>query len=470
MPVLSGFGHYFNVLRAALRHEREADRAAPNGQRAKGHELEFMPAALEVMETPASPLGRALALSICLFFVIAVAWASFGMIDIIATAPGKIIPSERVKIIQPLEAGVIEAIHVREGGSVKTGDVLIELNPTRAEADSERLAHDLLTARVETARLEALLLNNPGKAFAPPAQAPESLVALHRSYLTSQIKEHRAQQAALDGELAKRRAEIKTIEAEISRLEKMLPKIRERVEGRRKLVEKQVIARLSYNEMEEELFDHEGQLEVQKQRLQEARAAMRATKSRRQHVEAEFRSQVLGELAEIQQRATAIEKELIKAKERSRLQTLTAPTDGTVQQLAVHTVGGVVTPAQQLMVIVPAGAELEIEAMVLNKDIGFVHEGQEAELKIESFPFTRYGTIIGKVLHVSRDSVQDEVAGFVYPARVAMARTTMLVEGKFVNLGPGMAVTVEIKTGKRQVIEFLLAPLKRYQDESLKER
>ena len=143
---------------------------------------------------------------------------------------------------------------------------------------------------------------------------------------------------------------------------------------------------------------------------------------------------------------------------------------GVVQQLAVHTVGGVVTPAQELMVIVPADSRIEVESMVLNKDIGFVHSGQEAEIKVESFPFTRYGTIVGEVKFVSRDAVADETLGLVYPARMKMAKTTILSGSTEVPLAPGMAVTVEIKTGKRRLIEYLLAPLQRYRDESLRER
>jgi hemolysin D len=176
-------------------------------------------------------------------------------------------------------------------------------------------------------------------------------------------------------------------------------------------------------------------------------------------------------------------------------QLLRAPIDGTVQQLAVHTLGGVVTPAQQLMVIVPKESHLEVEAMVSNRDIGFVQAGQSAEIKIDTFDFTRYGLLQGKVLNVSQDAiVRDKPAApdktppstptsgalattsepqgqeLVYAARVSLDRTQMQVEDKLVNLTPGMAVTVEIKTNQRRLIEFLLSPLLRYKRESLRER
>ena len=150
--------------------------------------------------------------------------------------------------------------------------------------------------------------------------------------------------------------------------------------------------------------------------------------------------------------------------------TLTAPVDGVVQQLAIHTIGGVVTPAQALLALVPRENALEVEAVLENKDIGFVYAGQDATVKLETFLFTRYGTIPGKVRVVSNDAANDEKRGLIYPVRVQLARTTMQIENKTVNLSPGMAATVEIKTGTRRVIEYFLSPLLQYANESLRER
>ena len=173
-------------------------------------------------------------------------------------------------------------------------------------------------------------------------------------------------------------------------------------------------------------------------------------------------------------------------------QILRSPIDGTVQQLALHTVGGVVTPAQQLMIIVPADSRLEVEAMVSNRDIGFVSPGQQVEVKIDTFNFTRYGLLHGKVTSVSQDAIvrdkpnqkagnakpdgalsessEPEGQELSYSARVSLEETRMQVEGKMVNLAPGMAATVEIKTGQRRIIEYLMSPLLRYRHESLRER
>ncbi|MEO5374995.1 MAG: HlyD family type I secretion periplasmic adaptor subunit [Alphaproteobacteria bacterium] len=461
--------HHWTVARTALAAERDT---APTTRGRS--ELAFLPAALEVMETPASPAGRAVALVVSAFAIIALAWSSLAKMDVIATAEGKIIPSGRSKTIQPLESGVIRAINVTDGQKVKRGQILLELDPTGAEADRERLHHDLVNARLEAARLTTLiaglLSGDPERDWRPPADASEDQTILHRTLLISEWNEYRAKLAALDGEAKRRTAEVATAEAEIARLSSMVPKIRERVEAKRDLVNQSYAPRANFSELEQQLFDTEGQLAVQRRKLDEVKAARESAKSQRLQTEAEFQRDKIARLTEIRAKAATMEQELKKATERNRLQTLTAPVDGVVQQLAVTTEGGVVTPAQQVMVLVPEGAGLEVEVSVQNKDVGFVHAADPAEIKLEPFPFTKFGTIPGTVVHVSLDAVQDEKKGLIYPARIRLDRTTIEADGRAVPLTPGMAATVEIKTGKRRVIDYLLAPLKQYQSESMRER
>ncbi|PPU94417.1 HlyD family type I secretion periplasmic adaptor subunit, partial [Xanthomonas hyacinthi] len=184
---------------------------------------------------------------------------------------------------------------------------------------------------------------------------------------------------------------------------------------------------------------------------------------------ADFRQQTLDQLREAEQKIAQGTPELAKAGQRDRLMTLRAPVDGTVQQLAVHTVGGVVTPAQQLLAVVPQEA-LEVEATVLNKDIGFVRPGQPVTVKIESFPYTRYGYLTGKVVSVSHDAAQDENQGLVFPARIRLDGSTLAIDGVVVSMSAGMTLSAEIKTGKRRVIDYLLSPLKQHGGEALRER
>ena len=209
---------------------------------------------------------------------------------------------------------------------------------------------------------------------------------------------------------------------------------------------------------------------TQRSRLKELSATVQAARAERTSLVAETRRIALDTLNDAEQKTTGYGQELVKSEARKGYMTLIAPVDGTVQQLAVHTVGGVVTEAQVLMMVVPQDHVLEVEAFLDNKDIGFVNPDQIAEVKIETFPFTKYGTIPATVTHVSHDAISDEKKGLIYSTRVKLARATMQVEDKTVHLSPGMAVTVEIKTGQRRVIEYFLSPLLQHTNESLRER
>jgi hemolysin D len=456
-------------------------------------EFAFLPAALEIAETPPSPIGRAIAGTIIALFCLALAWACLGEIDIVASAPGKIIPSGRSKVIQPFETGVVRAIHVQDGQSVKAGDVLIELDPTMNQSEREHLQGDLIAAQLDIARLRAALgeSNNPVAAFRPPDGANPAQISMQREFLVSQTTAQGAKLAALDRQRAQKEAERATISATIDKLEAIIPVVQKRVDIRQALLDKEFGSRLQYFETLQLLVEQQQELVVQKSRYREAEAVVAALVETRAQTEAEYRRSLFGDLVTAEQKAAGLVQDLIKAEQRTKLQLLTAPVDGVAQQLAVHTVGGVVTPAQTLLVIVPMDSQLQIEAMVSNRDIGFVHAGQEAAIKIDTFSFTRYGLLHGQVLGVSQDAIArdkpqdkstDKIQGtesstsepkgqeLVYSARVSLDSTQMQVEDKSVNLSPGMAVTVEIKTGSQAVISYLLSPLLRYKQESLRER
>jgi hemolysin D len=459
-------------------------------------DLAFLPAALEIVERPPSPLGRAIAYILILLFSIALAWACLGRVDIIASAKGKIIPSERTKVIQPFETGVVRAINVRDGQVVKAGEVLVELDPTMNEADWRHLETDLAAARLDTSRLQAALGDgDPMTNFKPPEDAPPDLVAVERKFLLDQVAEQDAKLAVLERQREQKAAERETISATINKLDASLPILQERVEMRKTLYEHESGSKATYFELLQTLVEEQHDLDVEQHRYVEATAALAAIVEQRVQTQEQYRRERLDELAEAERKAHGLSEDLLKARHRAALQLLTAPVDGTVQQLAVHSIGGVVTPAQTLLVLVPLDSHLEIEAMVQNRDIGFVHTGQDTEIKVDAFNFNRYGLIAGKVVSISPDAITQqepqnksgtneqnasddtsddtsEPSGqeLAYAARVSLAHTQMQVEDKLVDLSPGMAVTVEIKTGSRRIISYLLSPLLRYSHDSLRER
>jgi hemolysin D len=461
----------------------------PAGNRSRDA-LEFLPAALEIVETPPSPVGRAIAGTIVAFFCLAVAWACLGKVDIIATASGRIIPSGKTKVIQPFETGVVKAIRVSDGQKVNAGDVLVQLDGTIDAAEADRAQKALMAAELDAARLKAALAaGDDGEVeLMPPADAADAQVALQRTLLANEVDEYRAKLANLDRQIAQSEGSRAAVAASVDKLNASIPIIRQRVDSLKKLGE--FARKLQYLEAQQDLVEHEQELQVQKGHLQEATQALAALREQRRQAAAEFKRSNLADLADAEQKVASLSDELIKAREHHNLQTLTAPVDGTVQQLAIHTVGGVVTPAQQLMVIVPQDAHLEVEAMISNRDIGFVHKGEPVEIKIDTFNFTKYGLLHGDVRSVSQDAIprdkpvdpsrpnagsgerSSEPQGqeLVYAARVSLDRTRMEVDGRLVDLAPGMAVTTEIKTGQRRVIEYLLSPLLRAKQAALRER
>lgn len=448
-------------------------RKALDAPRRKAHEAQFLPAALELQDTPVSPAPRVTMWLLIAFALLAALWAAFGYIDVVATARGKIIPNDRTKVIQPLEAATVKAIRVAEGQQVKAGDVLIELDGTSASADTARTANDLLTSRLQAARAQAMLEAIANGAAAELRRATGVDAERHaqeQRVLAGEYADYQAKLARIDADMVKRQAELASVEQIVRKLELTVPIARQRAQDFKDLVAENFMSKHGYLEKEQARIEQEADLATQRGRLTELRAAIEEVKSQRAALIAETRRTALDRLNEAEQKATAFNQELIKAETRGRLMTLTAPVDGTIQQLAIHTVGGVVTPAQQLMVVVPKDFPLEVEAFVENKDIGFVNAGQIAEVKIDTFPFTKYGTIPARVVNVSHDAVNDEKRGLIFPARVSIERGTIAVEGKDVNLTAGMAVAVEIKTAQRRVAEYFLSPLLQYKHESLRER
>ena len=423
---------------------------------------------LEIQQAPPSPIGRAILWTIMAVFASAVLWANLGWIDIVATAQGKIIPSGYSKVIQPYEAGVIAAIHVQNGQLVKRGEVLIELDPTLNRADHDRASNEYRAAKVEAARLRALIAGR--STFAAPPDGDPQYVLLQRQLLRDQVAEYQARAASAKHLIDQRKAGLDQTRENISRLESTVPMEAERADAYKRLLDHEAVTKMDFLQAEGQRIDKTQELAGQRKKLMQDQSAFAEAEKNYRVLVSEFQQSKQMELSTIETKVASLVQEVTKAGQRADFQRLTAPIDGVVQQVAVHTVGGVVTPAQELLIVVPQEHPVEVEAQVENKDVGFVKNGQIVEIKVETFPFTLYGTIPGKVVSVSDDAAPIEKVGLVYPTRVSIDRSTMQVEGKQVNLSPGMAVTVEIKTGQRRVIEYLLSPLLKSINESLRER
>jgi hemolysin D len=324
------------------------------------------------------------------------------------------------------------------------------------------------------------LLEQPGQETQPAALATAALnlpadstaqeAALHKSLVRQQWLQYRSQLQSLHSTLAKTRAEQSAIREIIAKLEQTLPIAEKRAEKLMTLHGKNFVSEDDWLNVEQERIQQAQDLAAERQHLKQLQASEAEVREQINLHRAQSSGTLLTEIAELQRQIAALEEEFTKASDIDAKRVLYAPVSGRVQELAANTVGGVVTEAQQLMLVVPDEEQLEVEVFLDNKDIGFVREGMPAEIKIHTFPFTKYGVIDADITNVSDDATVDEQQGLIYRMQLRMLKNTIWVEGKEVRLQPGMAVTAEVKTGERRVIEFFLAPLLRAGNESIRER
>jgi hemolysin D len=476
-PVLELIGRHTSILRAAWAH-----RAELAGPARLADELAFLPAALSLQETPVHPAPRRLAWGLMLLFAIALTWSIFGQVDIVAVAPGRIMVSDRTKLIQPLEVSVVRAVLVKDGDKVKAGQVLVELDPTSATADKTSVQEQRKAQASEMLRTRALLQvlsNQKLNAQVIPRLEPDlaqNLDWTHAEHaatlaqLQSEWQDIRAKLAKYDAETQRHLAEAATVQASIAKLETTVPMAQTRESDFKKLVGEGFISSHATQDKTRERVELERDLSTQRARLAEAQSTLAETEQTKAAYRAETVRNLSDRHAQASSRLQQLNADHAKARQRERLTQLSAPVDGVVQQLAIHSVGGVVTSAQPLMVIVPDSATVTAEISIANQDIGFVNAGQTAEVKLETFPYTKYGTVQARVDVVTADAVTDEKKGSYYPATITLEQTSMLIDGKRVHISPGMNVTAEIKTGRRRIIEYLLSPVQRAGLESLRER
>jgi hemolysin D len=461
------FRRYASIFKAAwnIRHQLDTPQRL-------SHELAFMPANLELVETPVHPAPHWTMRIIVALTLIIVLISLLGRLDIVATAKGKLIPNVRVKIIQPAITGVVRQISVHDGQRVKQGDPLLVLDTTQAAADSDKARAAKIDAALAVARSNALLSAQqhnraPVVDAVPGASTDDYQQAQH--YADGLYREYQDKLASAQAELAKRIGELDSTVHEIEKLQATAPLTRQAANDYKGLAVGKYVSNTDYLQKEQTALEQEHELEAQRSHRQQLAAAVVQQRAEIASTTSQFRRQQLDELDKASQQLSQSKNDETKAQTRQGLLTLTAPVAGTVQQLAAHTLGGVVTAAQAVMEIVPDDA-VEVEANIENKDIGFVKVGQDATVKIEAFPYTRFGYLKGKVTSVSNDATQDKKLGLMFVAHVRLPTNQFRVNDKLVDLTPGMEVTTEIKTGTQSVAHYFLDPLVQTAQESMRER
>ena len=463
---------------------------------------EFLPAALEILETPPSPIRTGLLLVICAFVAVALGWSYVSRIDIIAVAQGKLQPTGRVKVIQPLETSRVLATLVENGETVKAGEALVELDPAEAAAETAGIAADLASYRAEVIRRQAAIIAAqahesianmvPKLIVTWPADIPAAIRQREERVYAADMLQLKAQVASLDAQTDQKRAEQDRLKATLSAEGDLITTLKQRVTMKSTLMDRNAGSKADLIDATETLQDQETTLAQQKGQIAETEAAIHVIGKDVARAYDAFIADNAQKLAEAERQAGDFSERYAKARARLDHMTLKSPIDGTVQASTLTTVGQVVTSGQELMRIVPEGAALEIECYLPNQDIGFVKPGDHAIIKIESFPFTRYGTIEATVIRVAHDAIPEPDAeqmekdgtrnsqslaqggqrtqNLVFPVTLRPMHRTIDVDGTPIPLGAGMAVTAEIRTGSRRILEYVFSPLVKVGSEAMKER
>jgi HlyD family secretion protein/hemolysin D len=454
-------------------------------------ERAFLPAALEVMETPPNPIGRGTAVSLCLIALAGLAWAILGKVDIVAVASGKIISHMRTQVVQPFETASVTAVLVSPGQHVRSGDPLLELDKTVALAERARAQSDLVAALLDEMRLTAFLDGSDKAPFSTIAAASPFEISRAQAQLAAQTAMRASQIAGLEQEKIQRIADRVAQQQTVAKLKQTLPLVEQRASIRDQAMAFGNTSVLADLESRQLAVETRAELEITGSKIASLDAAIAGLEQKIVATDAEIRTNAMGELGKARDRVHTAEEALAKAAHRAELQTLRAPISGTVQQMHIANIGAVVTPAQQLLSVVPDDDRIEVEAVLENRDVGFVSAGQRVELKIDAFPFTRYGLLSGTVLSVDRDAEAtpvgqsgaqgsqraadaiDQVESserLRYTVHIALQQDTLDIDGRAASLLPGMSIKAEILTGKRRIIDFLLAPLREHMHDSMRER
>lgn len=460
---------------------------------------EFLPAALEILETPPSPIAMALIKVFVVAIAILIAVAYFGKLDIVAVAPGKIQPVGRIKIIQPFETGKVQALYVANGQRVAEGDVLVQLNDAEAMADQTASQEALGSWEAEAARRKAAIETvRQGKLLEPitpvwPQGVSAEIIEREARIYESDLGQLSSAIAGLEAKQREKAAQIARLRGMVSAQTELVNTLQQRVDMRTTLVAKDAGSKASLIDAKQTLQTEQATLADQNGQLATEVAGLDVLPTEIKKTIDSFAADNAQRLSEAERQADDIRQRLAKASARTGYTQLVSPIAGTVAGLSVTTVGQVVGAGTELMRIVPDGQSLEVEAYFKNSDIGFINADQTAVIKVDAFPFSRYGSIKGKVETVSTDAIPSPdatqtagdptrplqssgrlgtqpVANLVFPGTLTLEKFQMDVEGKTVPLISGMTVSVEVHTGKRRILDYFLSPLVDIGSRAIRER
>ena len=428
---------------------------------------EFQPLLVEIEQKPTSPLSRVLLWSLMVFMIISLLWLFLAKIDVVVTAHGKVIPQGEIKILQPIETGTISSIFVNEGKKVKKGDVLMELDPSVTSSNTVSKQQNLNTLNLEIERISALIKNEEFNPILEDATSKDEIS--NQRLLYNAIKNGFYNQInALKDQISQANSQIKSENTDKSKINQLLENLKQK---EKRLVQvKDIIAKNDYEDVANKIVEYTQESKIRDVNIKKLLEKINEINHQLVVQEQDYHNKLLEELTKKTKEATALQTELTEANFRQAKQKIIAPVDGYIGKMFFHTIGGVVTPAEKLLTLIPNDVPLVIKATVLNQDIGFIEKDMNVALKIDTFDFQKYGLVNGVVTHISQDAIEDEKLGLVYDILVTPEKYNLMVDGQMLNINIGMGVTAELKVGKRRVIEFFVYPIIKYLDEGMSVR
>jgi hemolysin D len=461
----------------ASSNAKAAKRSLPSNSYTK-LERAFLPAALEIIESPPSPSARLTALTICGLLVAGLTWSILAHVDMVAVAPGRVVPLGQSKVVQPLETSAIRAIYVDDGDHVKAGQALVDLDPTDVTTDLEALRYDSGQAALDAEVAQLLVTMNPDEVFHAPADVDPALVEANHQLAMSTIRQFLARQAEAQAGIAQKQAAVDVSRVAVDRAKKILPLLKEKDFAISTLERKGFGSHAAARESAQGSIDATASVASAETSKHQAEADVSAAEAKLQETIASYLLDASNRRSAALQKLAALSQQIAKLQRRQSYRHLVAPVAGTVQDVRIHTPGAIVTSADTLMTIVPEAGGIEIDAFVDNQDIGFVHEGQDVEIKFDAFPFTRYGLVKGRVRKLGRDAAvvandsQRKLGSseMAYSARISLDRDWIDIDSIRQSIQPGMRVAAEIRTGQRRVIDYVLSPVMQTVTEAARER
>ncbi len=424
---------------------------------------EFKPLLIEIEDKPLNPLGRIILYLVLAIMVFATAWLILAKVDVVVSARGKVIPSGEIKILKPLESGVVSKIFVKESDKVKKGDILIQIDPTVTDASLSSKQDDLAVINSDVALLEALI-NESNLSKDELNKLNSSQISLYNSQKQILASTYESNKAKLNSA----KLDIKANESEVNRLSLLLGKEEEAKTRLQKVLD--LIAKKEYEEVSKNIINLKEQKDIALYRLKESNKKLEEIIEENEKAIKTIKSSWIETSLNKEKEKRELSAQINAILFSNKTQQIKSPVDGFVGKLLVHTEGGVVSPNDNLISIVPSDAPLIIKANVLNKDIGFLKLGQEVAVKIDTFSFQKYGLLYGNIIEISKDAIEDEKLGLIYEIKIKPKSLDIKVDGEIKRLEIGMSVIAEVKTGKRRVIELFIYPIIKYMDEGLSVR